>query len=524
MGAINNFAANAPVHARRVLPTKLTDVVVVDCLNNKSNMTEAEKEATEEDTVLFVDEKYLKAAAQQPDTPPLTSTPPSEREDVTTSSVGTGSSSSSSSDSDAEEIIPNGTEAKQDPSVPDGVRYSPRDQPSASFVTEEYDEKSLLLRKTTPNEECPKECPQFINAPVLFALLSAICSSLALTGTKMVTNPALSPGSHIHPALLLCIRGAVGVPLTLLRATWWEGNEYPLGTAEQFPLLLTTGFFALGSAASVFAIQFWGSASVACIVNASPALTVLFAGLICSCCPDMYEPLELQSCCMLGLALIGIFFVSRPAMSSEVADDAGVGPLLAVLQCVMNAIMALVCRKIPGKPSAASITLYGQTGMLILGIALVVYDIVHLNKHFFLNMAAPAVPIAGMILVALGGNGSDYFRNMALRESKSVLVISMRFAVAPCCFLADLIMMLAAPNAHTSVSDGWSYVGCATIVIAGTMLLIIKHEKEQKLQEERRHQMDSFLDADKTLSEPILTDRSISSQASYDTYMQAREV
>lgn len=238
----------------------------------------------------------------------------------------------------------------------------------------------------------------------------------------------------------------------------------------------------------------------------------------------MYEPLELQSCCMLGLALIGIFFVSRPAMSSEVADDAGVGPLLAVLQCVMNAIMALVCRKIPGKPSAASITLYGQTGMLILGIALVVYDIVHLNKHFFLNMAAPAVPIAGMILVALGGNGSDYFRNMALRESKSVLVISMRFAVAPCCFLADLIMMLAAPNAHTSVSDGWSYVGCATIVIAGTMLLIIKHEKEQKLQEERRHQMDSFLDADKTLSEPILTDRSISSQASYDTYMQAREV
>merc|ERR1719238_2430774 len=130
------------VHARRVLPTKLTDVVVVDCLNNKSNMTEAEKEATEEDTVLFVDEKYLKAAAQQPDTPPLTSTPPSEREDVTTSSVGTGSSSSYS---DAEEIIPNGTEAKQDPSVPDGVRYSPRDQPSASFVTEEYDEKSLLL-------------------------------------------------------------------------------------------------------------------------------------------------------------------------------------------------------------------------------------------------------------------------------------------------------------------------------------------------------------------------------------------
>lgn len=385
-------------------------------------------------------------------------------------------------------------EAEQDPSVdPEaGVIHHRIDDPSITFVTKSarddsvvihhrIDDPSVTDETTALMSKAPKEAPEDIfNAPVLFGLVSAICASLAFTGTKMVTNPALSPGTSIPPGLLILLRGAVGMPFTLLQSVWWEENEHPFGTWDQVPLLFTTGLLVvLGFAAWVFGVEIWGSASVACISNASPALTVLLAGLIW-CIPDLYEPLELRSCCMLMFAIMGIIFVSRPAMAKEVADDAGVGPMLAVVDCSRKAVGALVVRKIPGKPSAASITFYGQASMVVLGTGLVVFDIVQRHKQIVLNWSSAAVPIVGMILVALGGNGSDYFRNLALRESKSVMVVSMQFAVAPFCFMEDMIMVAAAPHAIIDVSNDWSYVGCAIIVIAGIMLLIIKQEKEQK--------------------------------------------
>jgi drug/metabolite transporter (DMT)-like permease len=335
-------------------------------------------------------------------------------------------------------------------------------------------------------EEEPKEptacdtLQELLPPSVVLGFISALCAALYTTGTKVATDQRLSPGSHISVPFLLLLRGIVGLPLVLYEAYGLEGQSFPPGKPEQLPLMITSGVMAmLGTALGLFATSMWGNASVACIVNTSPALTVIITAIVCI--PDLHEALNLQSCIMLVIALTGMVFVTRPEFiwgDSKDASDVGyIPPLAALGQASFQSITALMIRKIPGKPSAASITFYVQVSMLFFGLALSCYDVYDKGEKISVNWDSPAGPITGMLLFAVCGTGANYFKNKALRLSKSVLVVGLRFFTPIICYIADLCIMQANPNYHIH-SDIYSYIGCALIISAGVLLLLLKRQRE----------------------------------------------
>jgi len=315
---------------------------------------------------------------------------------------------------------------------------------------------------------------------VVLGFISAMCAALYTTGTKVATDQRLSPGSHISVPFLLLLRGIIGLPLVLYEAYGLEGQSFPPGNPEQLPLMITSGVMAmLGTALGLYATSMWGNASVACIVNTSPALTVIITAIICI--PDLHEALNLRSCIMLVIALTGMVFVTRPEFiwgESKDASDVGyIPPLAALGQASLQSVTALMIRKIPGKPSAASITFYVQISMLFFGLVLSCYDVYGEGEKISVNWDSPAGPITGMLLFAVCGTGANYFKNKALRLSKSVLVVGLRFFTPIICYVGDLCIMSANPNYHIH-SDTYSYIGCALIILAGVMLLLLKRQRE----------------------------------------------
>merc|ERR1712100_568243 len=103
------------------------------------------------------------------------------------------------------------------------------------------------------------------------------------------------------------------------------------------------------------------------------------------------------------LALVGITLVTRPEFiwGGEPAGASAVGalaPLAALAQAVTQSISALIVRKIPGKPSAASISFYVQLSMLLFGCCMVVYEYAE-KKSLVVNLGSPGGPVTGMLLV-----------------------------------------------------------------------------------------------------------------------------
>lgn len=339
-------------------------------------------------------------------------------------------------------------------------------------------ETTPLVTKPPPEEGGLLQ--QLFPLSVILGFVSALCAALYTTGTKIATDQRLSPGSHISVPFLLLLRGIIGLPIVMQEAFVIEGQSFPPGTPEQWPLMITSGVMAmLGTALGLYATSMWGNASVACIVNTSPALTVILTAFICI--PDLHEPLNLQSCIMLIIALTGMVFVTRPEFiwgASKDASDVGLVPPAAALgQALFQSVTALMIRKIPGKPSAASITFYVQVSMLFFGLALSLYDVYGLGEQISVNWDSPAGPLTGMLLFAVCGTGANYFKNKALRLSKSVLVVGMRFFTPIICYIADMIIMTANPN-YRIHSDSYSYSGCALIIAAGVMLLLLKRQRE----------------------------------------------
>lgn len=346
-------------------------------------------------------------------------------------------------------------------------------------------EQTPLLGKTADGADKEQDlCAylgELITPSVIMGTISAVCAMLYTTGTKVATDQALSPGSAISVPFLLLLRGIVGVSICSYEAFYLEGQSFPPGTPEQLPLMGTAGVMTmLGIASGLYATSMWGNASVACIVNTSPALTVILTAIICI--PDLHEPINLGSLTMLIIAITGMILVTRPefiwgANSSTVSNVGLLPPLAACGQACTQSITALMIRKIPNKPSAASITFYVQFTMLIFGFVLTTYDVYGLGHDINVNWNSPAGPISGMLLVAICGTGANYFKNKALRMSKSVLVVGLRFFTPILCYIADAILMQFSSK-YTIHSDIYSYVGCALIIIAGVMLLVLKRQRE----------------------------------------------
>jgi len=357
----------------------------------------------------------------------------------------------------------------------------------AEVIGTEGDMPSL---NPVPGIDCPaEETPltfmesigSLITPSVVIGMISAVCAMLYTTGTKIATDQALSPGSSISVPFLLLLRGIVGVSICSYEAFYLEGQSFPPGSSEQLPLMSTAGVMTmLGIASGLYATSMWGNASVACVVNTSPALTVILTAIICI--PDLHEPLNLGSVIMLIIALSGMILVTRPEFiwgdSSASASDVGIiPPLAAVGQACTQSVSALMIRKIPNKPSAAVITFYVQFSMLIFAIALTAYDVYGLEQGVSVNWDQPVGPLAGMVLVALCGTGANYFKNKALRMSKSVLVVGLRFFTPILCYFADAVLMQFSPK-YAIHSDIYSYFGCAMIITAGVMLLVLKWQRE----------------------------------------------
>jgi len=347
---------------------------------------------------------------------------------------------------------------------------------------QEGSESTPLIGETPkePEEGACSYIKQLFTPSVIMGFISALCACLYTTGTKIATDQRLSTGSHISVPFLLFLRGIIGLPLCSYETFAVEGQDFPPGTPEQLPLMVTSGVLCmLGTASGLFAVSQWGNASVACIVNASPALTVILVAFICI--PDLHEPLNLASCVMLAMAITGMIFVTRPEFiwgaSSDASDVGFLPPAAALGQALMQSVTALMIRKIPGKPSAAAITFYVQISMLLFGLGFSCYDVYVLNQPISINWDMPGPPITGMLLFAVCGTGANYFKNKALRMSKSVLVVGMRFFTPILCYLADLSIMAANP-AYKIHSDGYSYGGCALIITAGVLLLMIKKQRE----------------------------------------------
>lgn len=387
--------------------------------------------------------------------------------------------------------------------------------------------KEVLSREPPPGilltshveEDSEQSCSQWISElatpSVLIGLLSAVCACLYSTGTKVATDRALSPGSHITVPFLITLRGIVGVAICSYEAFYLEGESFPPGRPEQLPLMGTAGVLtALGIISGLYATSLWGAASVACIVNTSPALTIFMTA--CICIPNLHEPLNLSSFTLVVTALIGMILVTRPDFiwgHSKSASNVGIlPPLAAIGQAVTQSVTALMIRNIPNKPSAACITFYVQFSLLVFGGGLTAYIWIHTSVDY-LDWNDWVAPMTGIIMVAVCGTGANYFKNKALRISKSVLVVGMRFFTPVLCYVADAVLMQFSPT-YTIHSDKYSYIGCALIVAAGIMLVVLKRNTEKaEVGKPRMHSPDSHRDLttldsddpeDSSLTRPIL--------------------
>merc|ERR1711939_333368 len=329
-------------------------------------------------------------------------------------------------------------------------------------------------------QSCTQWTSEFCTPSVLIGLLSAVCASLYSTGTKIATDKALSPGSHITVPFLILLRGIVGVVIVSYEAFYLEGEHFPPGRPEQLPLMGTAGVLtALGAVFGLYAVSMWGAASVACIVNTSPALTI---GLSAICCiPNLHEPLTLSSCTLVATALIGVILVARPDFiwgDSKSASSVGIMPPLAAIgQAVMQSVTALMIRNIPNKPTAACITFYVQLSILFLGGGLTTYTWIHTEVDY-LDWDDWVAPMSGILMVSVCGTGANYFKNKALRISKSVLVVGLRFFTPVLCYALDAILMNFS-RTYAIHSDKYSYIGCTLIVIAGLLLILLKRNTER---------------------------------------------
>lgn len=363
-------------------------------------------------------------------------------------------------------------------------------------------------------EDSEQSCSQWIgdlaSPSVLIGLLSAVCACLYSTGTKVATDRALSPGSHITVPFLILLRGFVGVVICSYEAFYLEGEHFPLpGRPEQIPMMGTAGVLtALGIVSGLYATSMWGAASVACIVNTSPALTIIMTAAVCI--PNLHEPLTLSSCTLVTTALIGMILVTRPDFiwgDSQSASDVGIlPPLAAIGQAVAQSVTALMIRNIPNKPSAACITFYVQFSLLVCGGGLTTYIWIHTQVDY-IDLNDWVAPMTGIILVAVCGTGANYFKNKALRMSKSVLVVGMRFFTPVLCYVADAILMCFS-HKYTIHSDKYSYIGCGLIVAAGVLLIVLKRitENEHKMHSPDSHRDLNTLDSNspEDWSRPIL--------------------
>jgi len=368
-------------------------------------------------------------------------------------------------------------------------------------------ETTPLLAKDEPSTDGFLQ--ELFSPSVLVGGLSALCACLYTTGAKMATDQAISRGSHILVAFLLVLRSIVGVSICSYEAFQVEGQSFPPGTPEQRPLMITAGVMTmLGIASGLYATAMWGNASVSCIVNTSPGITVLMASLV-FCWPDIQEPMNLASAGMLVIAITGIVFVTRPEFLFGGASASDVGllpPLAAIAQALTQSITNLMIRKIPGKPSAATVTFYVQASMLLFGLCLTLYQVYGDGQPLSVNWDSPAGPLIGMIVVALAGTGANYFKNKALRMSKSVLVVGIRFSTPVLCYGTNAILA-AVYTTYTVQSDGYSYVGCALIIVAGVMLLVLKKQKEaamKKKEEEEKALLEPVVGESKDTTEEIV--------------------
>jgi len=315
-------------------------------------------------------------------------------------------------------------------------------------------------------EEATAEVVSLFDESIILGLISALTISLFNLGAKLaVENHGVALGYCI------LLRGSFGLVVMSLKC-WQDGESFPPGPSSQIPLLGCTGLVtALGQLSGLYAVSGWGVAEVACIVNSSPTFTVLWTGI-----PfwlPLYEPLTPRLVGILLGASIGIVMVTRPDFvfdNSHAQKVSGLYVLAAFGQTFTQSACNVLIRKTEGT-SVYVVTWYLQVSLLSIGLVLIwIYGSV--SPHVA-SISEEPMQWVGLCFVAIFGICGSLTKNAALKRSKSILVVSMRYLVPCFCLLWDVIFLQMFPNT-------WTVIGCGVVVTFGVLLLLEKKRREKE--------------------------------------------
>jgi len=344
---------------------------------------------------------------------------------------------------------------------------------------EEESETSSLLRKeatvtvvepeTSPQAVQSDEQPGLVSPSVLIALVSAVSAAFYITGSKIATSHTIAAGSHVSFAHLLVIRGFFGLLLISYEVYVLEKTPLltPPGPENGWKLLALAGLItAAGTGTGLFAVSHWSAPDVATITNTSPALTVVVCAML------GLESMSTKSFVGLFIAIIGVALISKPVFifGGHVAPghEFKFLPFLGALsQSVCQVVTNLMIRKIHGA-SAAATTYYVNLFMLLQGLLMLAVNDTDWPRIDGKNWVPPVV---GILMTVVFGTSMNYFKNMALRMSKSILVVGIRFIVPVLCVVTNYVFLDKSATMFT-------IFGASLVVVGGIIILIAKKDRE----------------------------------------------
>ena len=307
---------------------------------------------------------------------------------------------------------------------------------------------------------------------VLYALASAAAKVVYALGAKLCVQERYNQGSDITIWHLLALRGIIGIWAAWAEKTWGfsrMSTTWLPGPGHRGLLLASGVTRAVGNAAGLWATVTWSMADVNAIVNTSPTITVVLTAVMC------IEPLTVPTSVGLVFCVLGATMLIHPSGmfgSAHTHKTLPYWPLpafCALGQAISGSVASLLVRRAKGA-SAASVSFYVFLPMLIVGITGA-----GISGKWVPSVTFHVIPITGCLLVAFGGYTSTYWQGKALTLSKSILVVSLQYAIIVFSALVDTVFLGVD---HVPVA----WVGMAILIFAGLLLVHEKLLREQEVQ------------------------------------------